>query len=415
MLSRREAQKSDKSIDSSIGLDKAIQRSLQLEEKLENEAESSQDLLRRLLSTKSVISTASSFAESQQAAIGSRAPYREIGVGSIGRVFGQSGSPWAFKVLLLDRTEKLWNNYLMHRRVQETFDFLGETAGSVEIPRIAWFADKNSRFWDDNLSLFPDEATFPRRPREVLCMERIFPLPEKIRHAIIDVFCSPFNADKAKRMAANKDCLVRVLLGRKRFGTSRPGGGMFFSLRNFKLHLDQIQKLELEAADYAISMAEALAALHWHAKIDALDVEFVLGSTPIDPNAVRRMVPLKDVERLTPGSSTYEQTTNADRDFKKRLVSLWLLDFDACSTISMDEAGVKQAVNAFFKTDPFCPRPFSQDTYGENLWRLFSERYISTGQKITAGRAWKHLPAMVIKGIMDGPSHRDPASKFGSN
>lgn len=317
-----------------------MERSLQLEEKLREEAESSQELLRRLLSTKSAISTASSFAKNQQAAVGNRAPFHEIGVGSAGRVFGQPGAPWAFKVLLLDRTMKLWNNYMMHRRIQDSFDALGESAGLVEVPRVGWFADKNSSFWDEHLDLFPDEPTFPRRSREVLCMERVFPLPEQIRHALIDVFCPPANASRAKTEAANKDCLVRVLLGRRRFGASRPGGSMFFSLRNYKLHVDQIQELELEAEEYAKSMADALAVLHWHTKIDAMDIEFVLGSTPLDRNAVRRMLPLMDVERLAPGSSTYEHITNANPDFKKRSVSLWLLDFDACSPITMNNAGV---------------------------------------------------------------------------
>jgi hypothetical protein len=36
---------------------------------------------------------------------------------------------------------------------------------------------------------------------------------------------------------------------------------MFFSLRNYKLHLDQIRELNLDAAEYAISMADALAVL----------------------------------------------------------------------------------------------------------------------------------------------------------
>lgn len=147
----------------------------------------------------------------------------------------------------------------MHLRIQQSFDALGETAGLVEIPRVSWFASKDSAFWKENLDLFPNESTFPRRPREVLCMERVFPLPEKIRHALVDVFCNPAIAAQAKSEPKNKDCLVRVLLGRRRFGSLRPGGSMFFSLRNYKLHLDQIEALGLDAEEYARSMADALA------------------------------------------------------------------------------------------------------------------------------------------------------------
>ncbi|KAJ5277000.1 hypothetical protein N7524_003153 [Penicillium chrysogenum] len=370
MASRRETQQSDNTVDSwtsSLVFD--MEENLQLEEKLNKEAETPQELLHRLLSTKSAVSTASSFAQSRQAAIGTRAAFREIGTGSIGKVFEQPGTPWAFKVLLIDRHTKLWNNYIIHIRIQESFDALGKTAGLVEVPRVCWFASKDSNFWLENLDLFPNESTFPQRPREVLCMERVFALPEKIRHALIDVFCNPVNAVKAKSEPKNKDCLVRVFLGRRRFGSLRPGGSMFFSLRNYKLHLDQIRELNLDAAEYAISMADALAVLHWHSKIDAMDIEFVLGSSPLDRNAARRSLSLEDVEKLPPGTSTYEQTTNVDQDYKKRTVSLWLLDFDACTTITMDDEGVRHAVEAFYRPNPIAPdlirRMNMPGTYGQ--------------------------------------------------
>ncbi|KAL4908862.1 hypothetical protein BDW74DRAFT_174090 [Aspergillus multicolor] len=77
--------------DSSIGgsLLSAMETNLRLEDRLKEEAnETPQERLKRLLSTKSAIST-SSFAERQQAAVGCRAPFREIGTGSIGKVFEQ--------------------------------------------------------------------------------------------------------------------------------------------------------------------------------------------------------------------------------------------------------------------------------------------------------------------------------------
>lgn len=53
----------------------------------------------------------------------------------------------------------------------------------------------------------------------------------------------------------------------------------FFSLRNFKLHLDQIKDLDPDAESSVISMADAIAALHWHTKLDGMDIEFVIGSS----------------------------------------------------------------------------------------------------------------------------------------
>lgn len=138
MASRREAQMSNETEDSwTSSLICDLEQSFSLEERLAKEAETPQQLLGRLLSTKSAISTASSFAQSRQAAIGTRAAFREIGTGSIGKVFEQPGTPWAFKVLLIDRHTKLWNNYIMHLRIQQSFDALGETAGLVEIPRVS--------------------------------------------------------------------------------------------------------------------------------------------------------------------------------------------------------------------------------------------------------------------------------------
>ncbi|CAG7965829.1 unnamed protein product [Penicillium nalgiovense] len=361
MAGRRDLQGSEASgVSLSSSLATEMKSTLQLADKLEDEAnESPEFLLRRLLSTKSAISTSSSLAQTQEAAVGQICPFREIGTGSVGKVFEQPGTPWAFKLPLIDGTDKLWNHYIMNLRIQQSLDSLGPIAGDIEVPRAAWFANEQSEFWDENLKLFPTDPTFPRRRRDVLCMERVYPLPQTIRHALIDVFCSPDIADTIKDSKSNKDCLIHLYLGRKRFGSSR----RFFSLRNYKLHVDQIQSLELEAESYASTMASALAVLHWHTRIDAMDIEFVLGSTPLDRNCIRRALPLHDIKQLEPGSSTFEHTTNSSPNFRKRSVCLWIIDFDACSSITMDSAGVEKAVKAFFETAAYCPRPSPGDEY----------------------------------------------------
>ncbi|KAI9761003.1 MAG: hypothetical protein M1840_002157 [Geoglossum simile] len=414
---RRQETRSDFSVSSrTASLEVALYQNLALEEKLGKEAaeETPQQTLKRLLSTKSAISTSSSFAERQQAAIGVNAAFREIGTGSVGKVFEQPGTIWAFKLPLLDRTDKLWNNYIMHLRIQASFDELGHLSGRVEVPRVAWFANESSDFWIKHINLFPDEPTFRRQPRQVFCMERIFPLPETVRHTLIEVFSQPSNITQAKSDSANKDCLVRPLLGRKRFGASRPGGSIFFSLRNFKLHLDQIQDLGLDAEEYADSMADAMAVLHWNTKIDAMDIEFVLGSSPIDDNAIRRAMPLSVIQRLPPGSSTYEHTTNSAPDFKKRLISLWLLDFDACNDITMDDAGVDQAIKAFLETDAYCPRPLVQDQYAEHLWQTFARRYKESSMKFANGTTYGQLPEKFIQGVVTELARRqEPSASAG--
>ncbi|KAK3375846.1 hypothetical protein B0T24DRAFT_591545 [Lasiosphaeria ovina] len=68
----------------------------------------------------------------------------------------------------------------------------------------------------------------------------------------------------------------RVAFGRVKYGT----GGHFFTLRNFKLHANEIKELEINPSELIIGMSHTLAVLHWHTKIDAMDIEFVIGSSP---------------------------------------------------------------------------------------------------------------------------------------
>ncbi|EGD88284.2 hypothetical protein H113_04803 [Trichophyton rubrum MR1459] len=283
--------------------------------------------LKRLLSNQSGISTASSYAEFQR-------------------------TTWAFKLLLIDRSDKLWNNYVMHLRVQNSFDQLGSICGRVELPRVAWFANKTSEFWNDNLHLFPDEPTFRREPRDVLCMERILPLPEPVRNAMIGAYCLPHNIENAKRDPKNKDCLIMVFLGRNRFGISRPS----------------------DVEELCESMADTMAVLYWYVNVDGNDIEFVFGSSPEDKKAIRREVKLVDVD-------------------------LWILDFDACKPILMDENGVRLAVKAFLETDPYCPRPSTECHFAKELWKLFCTRYMHTAARLVRGTNYHHLPVKFIQGI----------------
>lgn len=96
---------------------------------------------------------------------------------------------------------------------------------------------------------------------------------------------------------------------------------MFFSLRNYKLHIDQVKSLQLNTDDYTRSMAGALAVLHWHTEVDGMDIEFVLGSSPTDHNAARRALDLRKIESLAPGASTYEYMTNNSANFKKHQIT----------------------------------------------------------------------------------------------
>ncbi|GBF59483.1 hypothetical protein TMEN_78 [Trichophyton mentagrophytes] len=218
--------------------------------------------LKKLLSTQSGISTASFYAEFQNASAGQAKPFREIGRGSIGKIYVQPGTAWACKLPLIDRSDKLWNNYAMHVRGQNIFDQLGSIRGRVELPRVA------------------------HSPPDVLCMERVLPLPVPVRNAMIGAYCPPHNIENTRKDPKNKDYLVTVsnrwakngspqpaaervaiyprhmFLGRNRFGISRPNDTAFFSLRNHELHLDPIRDLGLDVDELCESMAGIMAVLH---------------------------------------------------------------------------------------------------------------------------------------------------------
>jgi len=161
----------------------------------------------------------------------------------------------------------------------------------------------------------------------------------------------------------DKDCLIRPYLGRRR--TRKPHTSSRFtgfSLRNFPLHLDQLESLGITPSDiqqYARTMAETLATMHWVGEIDGNDIEFVLAP----PNENKG------------GSLGLEMESTVLGDH-----SMWVLDFDLCRTMAMDLEGVEQAVAAFWGNDPYYPRPGKDPS----IWMAFRQRYIQTSDACAA-------------------------------
>ena len=89
---------------------------------------------------------------------------------------------------------------------------------------------------------------------------------------------------------------------------------------------------------------KSIALMHWGAKIDANDVQFVLA--------------LPREEHKSPSAFQSEYLG---------VHCMWILDFDCCRPIWMDEEGIDQACAAFFKNDPFYPRPGSGEAADEEL------------------------------------------------
>lgn len=141
-----------------------------------------------------------------------------------------------------------------------------------------------------------------------------------------------------------------------------------FSLRNFPLHIDQIEDLGLPAILYAQILAETLAELYWRVHVDANDVEFVL-APPFQDNSPRWL----------PGPP------NPDNVIKSDVLGdhmTWLLDFDCCRHMPLNEAGVQQAVAAFYLNDPYFPRLGREDGRDREMWAVFRERFLEASVDI---------------------------------
>ncbi len=359
--------------------------------------------LKRFLSVHSVISDTSGFAAIQQATINAGPIYRCIGRGSCGTIFEVPGAAVVIKYGHAD-PDQLWNDFMMHVRIAEAFEKLTVFELNVHVPRPYSYVNEGEKYWwTFNASRFPHQF---QQNADVLISERILPLAKPIRESLIDQYCPEHRVTQAKEDPANADCLVRLYLGKRRNPRqSRSGSGdvhahiqTFFTLRNFPLHLDQAEDLDLDIFIMASDMADALATLHWKCSIDADDVEFVLGSAPnfsSDPAVLPRdKLTTEYVERLPARSSTWDISA---ANFKRRRTHIWLLDFNRCNAFTKDASGVAQAVKAFFRNDPYFPRPLSSHSKDQKLWTSFQDRYIESSRLILGN---DQLPSLCIANVL---------------
>lgn len=204
-------------------------------------------------------------------------------------------------------------------------------------------------------------------PACLLVTERIQRLPLAIRDLLVGKYCSGDKAE-AKAYPANKDCLARTYLGSPK---SQSSSG-FFWLRNFELHLDQMLELKLDIKDIARRMAMALAAMHWAAKTDARDVEFILGSSmkndddeQVNDEQVGKLIADQDDERFEDwvlledlglddedslGEDEQDDELGQEKqpagrpssgtdNFLFQYTELWVLDFDQVQDIELNKDG----------------------------------------------------------------------------
>ncbi|KAM0435242.1 hypothetical protein ACHAPT_003332 [Fusarium lateritium] len=70
-------------------------------------------------------------------------PFRKIGAGACGAIFGQHGKSIVIKVAKVSDNNDLWNDYLMHKLISEQLIKHGVT--SVKVPRCYSFIPKDQK------------------------------------------------------------------------------------------------------------------------------------------------------------------------------------------------------------------------------------------------------------------------------
>lgn len=271
--------------------------------------------------------------------------FRRIGQGFCGTVWAAQTGLVAFKREDGGPGRSIENDFQQHQRSLEA---LRSGRSRVTVTECHQYVHRDdSIWWDEQISGFPKD--FQQRCN-VLVTQRIQPFGKTVREKIINSYCPEPLKAVIKASDPDQDCLIRPYLGRRRHLEKRSRFHAF-SLRNYALHADQIEELALDGIVYAQIMAETLAGLFWEAHIDANDVEFVLAP----PSS---------------GRGTSLQSPSLGEH------AVWILDYDCCRHMDLNENGVQQAVNAFYRNDPFYRRPGRSNETDQKLWTEFKSRFL---------------------------------------
>lgn len=318
-----------------------------------------------------------------------RIRYRTIGFGQCGIIFERPGYDYVLKVARPFFEDSLWNDFICHLQIWRAFESQNL---SCRVPRpFSYVTKTNANWWNETMPLLDGtwRGSFPL-PAMTLVSERIIPLPSIVRQVLIDEYCPEGLKNEARVKSSNRDCLARIYLGRRR-PKDQPLPPNF-TLRNFNLHLDQMQDLGLDVAYFAAIIGEALAVVHWSARVDAYDIEFVLGS---DRQTAYGLFPSLDTF-TTQEVQEMEPHTDLESMMQTRLPRLatrpWILDFNLCSTWKEEiestepDAMISQLVLAFFENDPYYPIPLADLEVEQRLWNVFSASYLSRADVIVSDR-----------------------------
>ena len=215
-------------------------------------------ILQHMLSTKAYIPNKPAVAEERPRSHGGQSTCKQIGQGQCGTVYTISGTDMVVKLPNgPEKYDELWRDCYIHKCVEEAFRNVPlALRGEINLPTIrAWVDPTTKPFWVDYTGAFGDgESSYG------LLSDRIFPVPQPVGVAIVDTFCPHLKDNKAKQQEfldrpENKDCLIRLYLGRRGIDRTKTTPHNV-KLRNFPLHVDEMEHLKLDTAFYARIMAQ---------------------------------------------------------------------------------------------------------------------------------------------------------------
>jgi hypothetical protein len=330
-------------------------------------------LLTRMLSTKAYLSSSPVRTERSQFEDTSSPMYTSIGEGQCGIVFALKGTPDVIKIAKSpEKAAELWQDATVHNKIRTALRSIPSSLRQdINVPIYeGWVNHKSTDFWDTQTQYFLPGTQIPYYG---LISERIHPLPLPVRTAILDALCSKSirkRKDAFLEKPENQDCLIRLYLGRRSCDNSKNEN---IRLRNFPLHVNEMEGLKLDTNIYAVTMARSLAMMHWAARVDANDVEFVLGCSPAK-SSVKPTDEEMDARDMDSGNELHRW------DFMHRSVSIWLLDFNQRKPFEHNSQGLKQLVDGFWWNDPYYPIPGSKND--EKLWNVFKNAYLEASGEL---------------------------------
>jgi hypothetical protein len=178
----------------------------------------------------------------------------EVGRGQRGAVFALNGTNSVIKIPNSSlKVGELFNDYQIHHLVYSAVAPFRSM--KICVPRLkGWVIPQNNTFRDDMGALFPKET--PSIPSFGPISERIESVPLWFCEAIVDALCpKAIKKTKTEFLARpeNRDCLVRLYLGRRSDTCNMEARNI--RLRNFPLHINEMDQLNLDPESFAITMA----------------------------------------------------------------------------------------------------------------------------------------------------------------